>query len=162
MVFTITLSTTYAQMLRKQGGHCFTMEVPGYMQKTFDLNDDASLQYRNDEKSAYLVVIEDAKDHMASVGLNIETPAAFLKTFTDEYLIEAKSRVLGEVTTFENNGYKMAQTELTWSDEEGSYYMLITVTETAGHFYKTLCWTTLKNKALLKPDFIAISKSIKD
>lgn len=156
------MTNSYAQMVRKQGGHCFTMEVPAYMKKTFDLSDAATLQYRNDEKEAYIMVIEDAKDHMESVGLNFDSPSAFLKNFTDDYLKDAKSRTLGAVTTFEQNGYKMAQTELTWSDDDGSYYMLITVTETAGHFYKTLCWTSSKNKQALKADFLAAAKSIKE
>jgi hypothetical protein len=40
--------------------------------------------------------------------------------------------------------------------------MLITVTETNGHFYKTLCWTSLKNKESLLSDFDTMAKSIKD
>ncbi len=75
---------------------------------------------------------------------------------------DAKGRKLVTVTTSEKNGNKHAQTELTMKDKDGEYFMLITVTEINGHFYKTLCWTSLKNKESLLSDFDTMAKSIKE
>ena len=77
-------------------------------------------------------------------------------------MADAKNRKLSQVTEFEINGNKNAQTELTWSTDDTDYYMLITVVESKENFYKILCWTITENKDMLKNDFINISKSLKD
>ena len=161
-IFVVLGFTANAQFTSKTGGHCFTMNVADYMVKAYDLNDVALLQYQSAIKDAYLVVIEDAKDHLESLGMKFNNPTDFLNSFTEDYMKDAKGRKLGFVTTSEANGNKHAQIELTWKDKEGDYYMLITATETNGHFYKSLCWTALKNKESLKSDFDTMAKSIKD
>lgn len=162
LLLVVFIYTAQAQTTTQKGGHCFTMDLPNYFVKTWDLNDAASLQYQSTVKDAYVVVIEDDKEHLASVGMKFNNPTEFLNSFTEDYMKEVKTRKFTPVTTFEANGNKHAQTELTWTDEDGSYYMLITVTETNGHFYKTMCWTSAKNKAALKQDFVNLSKSIRD
>ncbi|MFN3445594.1 MAG: hypothetical protein ACK44D_07630 [Bacteroidia bacterium] len=154
--------TANAQFSTKNGGHCFTMSIPDYMVKAYDLNDVASLQYQSAVKDAYVVVIEDAKDHLESLGVKYNNPSDVLNSFSEDYMKDAKGRKLTPVKTSESNGNKFAQTEFTWKDEDGEYFMLITVTETNGHFYKTLCWTSLKNKEALIADFDTMAKSIKD
>ncbi len=161
-IFVVIGFTANALFSTKNGGHCFTMQVPDYMVKTYDLNDVALLQYQSTIKDAYVVVIEDDKTQLESLGMKYNNPTEFINSFTEDYMKDAKSRKLSTVNTFEHNGYKHAQTEFTWKDKDGEYYMLITVTETNGHFYKTLAWTSLKNKLTLKPDFETMAKSIKD
>ena len=53
----------------KKGGNCFTMDIPEYLTRTFDLNDAASLQYQNTSKSVYVIVIEDDKAQLESLGI---------------------------------------------------------------------------------------------
>lgn len=161
-IFVVLGFTANAQFSIKNGGHCFTMSIPDYMVKAYDLNDVALLQYQSAIKDAYVVVIEDAKDHLEAVGMKYNNPTEFLNSFTEDYMKDAKGRKLGSVNSSEKNGNKHAQTELTWKDKDGEYFMLITVTETNGHFYKTLCWTSLKNKESLLSDFDTMAKSIKD
>ncbi len=161
-IFVVLGFTANAQFSIKNGGHCFTMSIPDYMVKAYDLNDVALLQYQSAIKDAYVVVIEDAKDHLEAVGMKYNNPTEFLNSFTEDYMKDAKGRKLGLVNSSEKNGNKHAQTELTWKDKDGEYFMLITVTETNGHFYKTLCWTSLKNKESLLSDFDTMAKSIKE
>lgn len=146
----------------KQGGHCYSMDIPDYLTKTYDLNDDASLQYQNVTKEAYVIVIDDYKDQLEALGMKFLSAQEFLDNFVNGYNTEAANRQLGEVSVFESNGNGHAQVELTWQEEEVQFYMLITAVESQGHFYKVMCWSLLENKDKLKNDFLAISKSIKD
>jgi len=156
-------SNTFSQnFLTKKGGNCYTMEIPSYLTRTYDLNDVATLQYNNTLKEAYVIVIEDSKDEMTSLGMVFLDSKEFLENFVKEYQIDAEKRTISEITKFESNQNQHAQLEMTWSSEDGDFYMLITSAETKEHFYKILCWTTAENKDKLKNDFLAIAKSIKE
>ena len=152
-------SVTYSP---QRGGNCYTLDIPDYMVRTYKLNEVASLQYQNISKEAYTIVISDSKEQLAEIGVKFIDSKEFLKGFTDSYMADAKNRKLSQVTEFEINGNKNAQTELTWSTDDTDYYMLITVVESKENFYKILCWTITENKDMLKNDFINISKSLKD
>jgi hypothetical protein len=146
----------------KKGGNCFNMEIPNYMTETYNLNDAASLQYNNTLKEAYVIAIEDSKDELKSLGMIFINSKDFLENFTKDYQIDSKNRTISEITEFESNENQHAQVEMTWNNEDGDFYMLITAVETNGHFYKILCWTLLEYKDNLKDDYLTISKSLLD
>ncbi|NJN49913.1 MAG: hypothetical protein HC798_00505 [Polaribacter sp.] len=146
----------------KKGGNCFTLDLPSYLQQTFDLNDVAILQYSNLVKEAYVIVIEDSKAELNSLNMTFESAKEFMQDFTKDYQLEATNRTATDIIEFEANNYKHAQTEFTWDSEDGSIYMMVTIVETKGNFYKIMCWTLLENKDLLRDDYLTISKSLKD
>jgi len=146
----------------KQGGNCFSMDIPDYLTKTFSLNDVASLQYQNISKEAYVIAIEDNKEHLESLGMKFVSAKDFLTYFMKDFHKDDNNRKEGEITEFEANKNQHAQVELTWSADNIDFYMLITSVETTNHFYKILCWTITDNKEKLKNDFVRISKSLKD
>lgn len=146
----------------KQGGHCFTMDIPDYMTKTFELNETSSLQYQNTSKEAYVIVIDDAKDNLESLGIKFINSKDFLENFVTDYKKDSRKRKLSTITEFDFNGNGHAQVELTWKDDNADFYMLITVVETKTHFYKVMCWTINDNVVKLKDDYLKISKSLKD
>lgn len=146
----------------KQGGHSYTVEIPDYMTRTFDLNDVATMEYKNIAKETYMIVIEDSKEELNSVGMTFTGARDFLDYFADDYYAGAENRLMSEVVEFENNGNEHAQVELTWSDPEVNYYMLITTVETETHFYKILCWTLYEYQDQFREDFKRIARSLKD
>ncbi|MCP2045619.1 hypothetical protein [Pontibacter sp. HSC-36F09] len=150
------------QFTERKGGHSYSMEIPSYMVKTYELNDVASLQYFNKNKDAYAIVIEDSKDELETKGMMFENATDFLDSFTADYKKEEKRRKLSKTKAFESNGNKIAQNELKWTDEDGDFFMLITAVETKTHFYKVICWTLAANAPQLKEDFKHLSESIKD
>lgn len=146
----------------KQGGHCYTLDIPDYMVKTYGLNDNATLQYQNTSKEAYTIVIVDTKDELEYLGLKFVDSRDFLDGFMADYMKDAKNRSQSSVTEFKSNNNSHSQVELRWEKDDLKFYMLITVVETKTHFYKILCWTTLENVEKLKNDYLTISKSLKD
>lgn len=146
----------------QKGGHCYTIDVPDYFVKTFNLNDVASVQYENTVKTAFLIVIEDDKERLNSAGIKFLDSKDFLLSFTDGYLLDYDNRAISDVVNFESNGNKLAQSELKWSEDEYDFFMIVTVVETKTHFYKILVWSLESNKNELYDDFQKISKSLKD
>jgi UDP:flavonoid glycosyltransferase YjiC (YdhE family) len=144
------------------GGHIYKISIPEYMVKTYELNDVASIQYQDTTKEAYIIVIEDAKDQLESLGIKFTDAKNFLDEFVVDYKIENEKRSLKNASEFKANGNACAQVELYWTEEETNFFMLITIVESKTHFYKILNWTISENAPNLKNDFIAISKSLKD
>ena len=161
--FFILTSALYSTPFTTQkGGHCYTIDIPDYMISTYNLNDVASIQYENTAKEAYTIVIEDSKSQLESVGIKFMNPNEFLTQFISNYLLDAVDRKLGSTSEFVANGNNHSQTELSWTQEEDKFFMLITVVETKTHFYKILSWSLVENKQTLYDDFMKISKSLKD
>lgn len=156
-------STIMAQSYSTQkGGHCYTLDIPDYMTKTYTLNDVASLQYQNIQREAYTMVIEDEKAELESLGIKFVDAADFLSQFIGEYMVDSQNRKTSPATTFNSNGNPGVQLELEWSDEGNAFFMLVTVVETKSHFYKIMSWTLAENKDKLKYDFQKTAKSLKD
>ena len=164
ILFLITFTTnSFSQNFStKNVGNCFSLEIPNYMAKSYELNDAATLQYNNTVKEAYVIVIEDSKDELNSLSMIFQNPKEFLESFTKEYQVESKNRTISEITEFKSNDNPHAQVEMSWNTENGDLYMLITTVETEAHFYKILCWTIFENKDLLRNDYLTISKSLVD
>lgn len=145
-----------------KAGNCITMEIPSYLTKTYDLNDVAILQYQNVLKESYVIVIDDSKDELNSLGMGFANSREFLENFIKDYKVETINRNISNITEFESNNNNHSQVELSWEEEDGEFYMIITSVETKNNFYKILCWTLLEYKNNLKNDFLNISKSLKD
>lgn len=156
------LQNSFGQLTTQKGGHCYFLDIPDYMVRTFELNDVATLQYMNGGKEAYVVVIEDSKEHLQSTGLKFVNAKDFLESFLKTYHKEAANRKIGKITEFTANNNNLAQAEFTWKDDKLSYFMITTAVESKSHFYKILTWTIAENKDALKEDFIKIAKSLKD
>lgn len=146
----------------KQGGNCYTLDIPEYMTRTYDLNEVATLQYQNTFKEAYVIVIEDSKDELEKAGIKFITAKEFLENFAKDYLVDAKKRKAGPITEFTANGNDHAYMEFTWESDDTDLFMLVTGVETENHFYKIMCWTIKENVDMLKNDFLTISRSLKD
>jgi hypothetical protein len=91
----------YAQatLSEKKVGHIYYLSLPDYMLKTYDLNDVATLQYKNAAKEAYTIVIEDSKEQLEALGIKYTDAEDFLNSFLGDYNKEVKNR---KVTSVKN------------------------------------------------------------
>ena len=161
--FFFVLMYSQAQIFAtKTGGHCFNMQIPNYLTKTYDLNDVATLQYKNALKEAYVIVIDDSKDELEKGGTVFIDAKDFLQYFTSEYLILKEGLTKSEIVEFTSNDNGHAQMEATWKSDNGEIYMILTSVETKEHFYKILCWTLLEFKDTFREDYLKIAKSLVD
>lgn len=158
----ISLSSYSQGFSTQRGGHCYSLEIPDYMTRSYQLNNVASLQYQNTSREAYVIVIEDNKDHLESLGIKFIDSKDFLEDFMKDYKQGTVNRRTSDIQNFDSNGNEHAQVELFWNEDNMDFYMLITAVETATHFYKIMCWTTIEFMDKLAEDYRTISKSLKD
>ncbi len=158
----ITMTAQAQTFSLKKGGHSYTLEIPDYMTRTFSLNDVASLQYMNSTKEAYVIVIDDEKELLESLGQKFTNAEDFLYHFLKTYNKDAEDRKTGEISSFLANGNAHSQVTMTWKNDELSFFMIITTVESRTHFYKILTWTLAENRDLLRKDFLKIAKSLRD
>jgi hypothetical protein len=144
------------------GGYTFTMTIPDYMEKVYDLNEAAALQYANFEKEAYIIVIVDEKAALAYYDLNFEGPTDFLQSFVNEYKVTAQNRQVSPILESTEDGINFAQARFSWTDEDLKFEMLITVAETENKFYNILCWTLSEFTEEVWFDFMEVSKTIRE
>jgi hypothetical protein len=146
----------------RKGGHCYTMDVPDYMTRTFALNDAASLQYQDLSIPAFIIVIEDEKEELQSVDMKFSGPPEFLEFFVNDFKKDATDRRVSPIASFTSNGKEHAQREVVWKEETSEFFMLVTAVDSAGHFYKILCWAPTEARSRVEADFRRVSKSIRD
>jgi len=146
----------------QKGGHAYNIEIPEYMERTYDLNEVATLQYANLSKPAYVIVIDDNKAELNHFDIFFADARDFLSSFLDGFNQDTENRKVGEILSFSVGGNNYAQAQMSWSEPVTDIFMLITVIESPTHFYKILCWTTPNLKDELIDDFLRISSSLKD
>jgi hypothetical protein len=147
---------------KQTGGYTFTMSIPDYMEKVYDLNEAAALQYASFDKEAYVIVIVEEKEALSYFDLDFENPTDFLQSFVSEYKATSQNRKVSPILESTEDGINFAQARFSWTDDDLQFEMLITVAETENKFYNILCWTLSEFTEDVWFDFMEISKTIRE
>lgn len=146
----------------KRAGACIEMQVADHMSRTWDLNESAMLQFRDNKVPAFILVIEDDKGRLQDASMKFGGADDFLEYFVKDFKKDKADRVVEKPRDFQSNGFSHAQTEMYWTEDGMRFFMLVTAVETPGHYYKILCWTTNENKVAMKPEFLRTSASLRE
>lgn len=144
----------------KRDRQCVPRQHTRLYDKTYSLNDAASLQYLNAAKETYVIVIEDSKEQLLAVGSPFESPNEFLDHFKMSFADASSS--LGTEKQLNINGNPAIQVEITKPFKDYNVYYLITVIEGDKHFYKMLAWTIESYKEQYQDDFKKVASSFRD
>jgi hypothetical protein len=117
-------------------GAKYYLLLPSTMEPA-SFNDVASLQYEDQERELYVMVIDESKDKIASFGLDYDLETYMkiaLRTLDSTGLYTYSTRMLGDA--------KALQTELksSWKGKRVVYQL--TCIESNSYFYQVLTWTT--------------------
>jgi hypothetical protein len=169
-LFLITLlsmtTAIFAQSPMKEykAGHTFNISLPDYMGKTADLNSSAAIQYKNEVKDIYGVVIFDTKDELKLLEMNYTSITDFYDDFIKDFLKDEEKRNVSAIKSTKKGDISFIESDATYFDKEinNSIYYLVGVVETKTAYYKVLSWASIDNKDKFKADFQKILYSIKD
>jgi hypothetical protein len=159
IIFSASAQTKFSE---KVAGHVYYLSIPDYMSKTYQLNDNAEIQYQDTARVTYVIGIEDSKESLKDLGTSFNNAQEFYDYFIKDYLVDAENRKVTEPIAFIANGNKCIQSEFTYTADGLDLYFLITIVESKTYFYKILCWTLLESKDKYKQDFVKISSSLRD
>lgn len=144
-------------------GYRFDIEIPAYFVRTYDINEDALLQYYNLNKEAYFLIFQQEKAMLKSKGFYFADIKDYAENLFFEFQKNSRNRVLYEIQTFKiQSSLNVAQAELTFTGSDGKdLFFLLSVIETEHYYFRFFSWTILPNKSALLPDFKAMISSFK-
>lgn len=122
----------------------YSLDIPDYM-KSIDLqNEEASLQYGNEIKGHFVMIIDETKEALINAGLDfsVEDYADFAVDYLKQSLTDAKvKRMTDEVQNI--NGLEAISYKIwgvfTEVDEDIFYYM--TIYKSDNNYYSMSTWT---------------------
>lgn len=144
-------------------GYRFNIEIPPYFVRTYDINEDALLQYYNLNKEAYFLIYQQEKAMLKSKGFYFADIKDYAENLFFEFQKNSRNRVLCEIQTFKiQSSLNVTQAELTFTGSDGKdLFFLLSVIETEHYYFRFFSWTILPNKSALLPDFKAMISSFK-
>ncbi len=127
-------------LIPQEGGTRVQMDIPDFLERTWELNDEAVLQYQNTEKELYAVIIADEKEKLENLGAKFGSLDNFNRYALSDFVIDATQ--VGSPYSFSISKKKAIQTEVRKEVEDIQLFFLFTTVESPSYFYKILVWTT--------------------
>jgi hypothetical protein len=148
----------------------YSMDIPSYMTKSTELNDDASLQFRGILREAYVIVIDESKqefvDFLAAEEMydsTLSIVSNYAKTQLDNTtssmnVISRKTPVRMKI-----NGLNAVKAEIDGVvdgiPEPISYF--VTFVESSEKLYMIMAWTLKEEKEVHRETFEKMAKTFK-
>lgn len=157
--------------LQQISGPGYSMGVPTYMSKATTLNDEASLQFQNIFKEAYVIVIDEDKEKFIKTFLDLssyDTTQSVVDNYGSVQLqsISSRSDVISkkDLKKLKINRMNAVTTELD-AKVEGvnapvSYFL--TFVEGKRKLYFIMGWTLQSKKEVYRTDYLQMRKSFKE
>ena len=159
MTLTGCLKTTTFNEINPKGE--YTVLLPDYLSATGGIHKQASLQYQNEEKEVYALVIDEKKADLEAYDMkyNLDTyyENVVSKPFT-ETLQNAKVNAPGRQDI---NGNKALVAEITGTLNGVGVYYKLAIIETETKFYQVLTWTRADRKEKYENDLTRIIETLK-
>lgn len=145
----------------------YSLEIPSFMQKTTGLNDAASMQYKNDDKELYLLVIDESRksfeDLVKTNALNFEPNLDGYSGILIESLEEgAHVKPKPVLNPKKINGLNAKVTSLTGTVGDEKSYWKIAYIEGKNTYYQVLCWTSPEKQESFEAMMDGIINSFKE
>jgi predicted Zn-dependent protease len=148
----------------------YSMGVPAHMTKATSLNDDASLQFQNIFKEAYVIVIDEDKTeyiNMYKEASVYDTSRSVLSNYTDTQVqsTTANMEVISQksIKTLKINGLKAATTEIDATVEGVKFPItyFLTFIEGKEKLYFIMAWTLQDKKETHRAAFDQMARSFR-
>lgn len=149
----------------------YKMHVPDYMNQSYDLNAEASLQYQNTTKETYVIIIDEDKEEFVEMFQLIGMYDDELSVI-DNYASVQTQSLLENVTveektepkSYEINGLPAVTTEIQGEATGVVYpiYYYMTFIEGADDLYMIMTWTLKESKDTYKGTFEKMVKSFEE
>ena len=149
----------------------YKMHVPDYMEQSYDLNAEASLQYQNIIKETYVIIIDEDKqefvDMFQLIGMYDDEMSVIdnyahvqTESLLENVTVEAKT----EPKNYKINGLPAVTTEIEGEASGVIYpiYYYMTFVEGAENLYMIMAWTLQDSKDTYSKTFEQMVKSFEE
>lgn len=150
-----------------KAGHIFSIKVPFYLIKTYNINPGAVVQYWNEKESIYLLVAEEEKEKLNFSKLYNTSIREYAEGVLNNFQNAFSDFKVISQSNYESNGNKLIQYEISGSinGENGNkseIIMILDVVESPTYFYQVTSWTLASNMDNYKADLKSVAKTLKD
>ncbi len=140
----------------------YSIQLPEYMQPATELHTDASLQYKNEEKDIYTIVIDESKKEMRNYDLHYNLDSYFTAIASQTFIEFIEHGKISTPITKQINGSAAMVAEITGDINQNPVYYKLAVIETDSSFYQILTWTNANNKQTYTHDIDQTIDSFKE
>ncbi len=154
-----TEETTFIEVKIKD---LYSVQMPDYLKPAATLlNEEASLQYSNLERSFYVIVIDEIRSNLTADKKGI-TLVEFFETST--------ANIVGSLTNVQSsnpehikvNGLDAYKITIIGKHDQLTMVYKCTIIESMGHFYQLYCWTITDLLSNNERDMDVILNSFKE
>jgi len=140
----------------------YSVQLPAYLKPSVNmLNDEASLQYSNNERSFYVIVIDEVRANLA-INNKAITLVEFFETST--------ANIVGSLTNVQSsnpehikvNGMDAYKITIIGKHDQLIMVYKCYIIESIGHFYQLYCWTVADLLANNEKDMDTVLNSFKE
>lgn len=140
----------------------YKIMIPDYMSETTSLNDEASLQFQNIFKEAYIIVIDESKEEFISIFKELDSynsDSSAVKNYRDVQLqslhqgINITKQSAPESTKIGGLDAEVVEIEGNVTGVNYKIYYYITFLEGKEKMYMAMAWTLDDRKKKYKPTF---------
>lgn len=159
------------EWLTKSDNEHYEIEIPSYMERRHDLNEQAILQYGYDQVEGlskvqlFCIVLQEMKDSIAKFNLDFSFDAKSYSQICIESLQEGLDTAVfkdPDPHVHDVNGMDCVTAEIDGAKGEAEAFWLLSVFEGQKAFYQVLVWCTAPQKERFKADMYHITKSFKE
>ena len=140
----------------------FSVLIPEYLTPSAGLHQQASLQYQNEEKEIYVLVIDESKADMQAYDLDYDIETYYKNIVSTPFTEKIKNGKVSIPGMQEINGNKALIAEITGILNGIDVYYKLAVIETNKRFYQVLTWTRLDRKENYEKDLLKIIESLRE
>ena len=140
----------------------YSVLIPEYLTPAAGMHQQASLQYQNEEKEIYVLVINESKADMQAYDLNYDIDTYYKNIVSTPFLETLKNGKVSIPGRQEINGNKALVAEITGVLNGIDVYYKMAVIETNKKFYQVLTWTRADRKEKYEKDLFKIIESVKE
>jgi hypothetical protein len=156
LLLTLFSSCTKVKWAQVNVNEKYALQLPDYLEPgTF--YKQASLQFKNEEKEFYLVVLDESRAQIKEYGLEYDLDTYF----------KVSARVLDSTEKVSPirmvlNADSARSAEFTGKISGNDVYYNLVAVETKDNFYKLLIWMLKRDKELYAPDVTRIIHSFRE
>lgn len=167
VAFMLLLVTSCGKRTETVTARHYSLEIPAFLQKTTGLNDAASMQYKNEDKEFYLLVIDEPRksfeDLVSANALSFEPNLDGYSSILLESLEEgAHAKTKPVLAPKKINGLNAKITSLIGTVANESIYWKIAYIEGKSTYYQVLCWTSPEKQKSFELMMDAVIDSFKE
>jgi hypothetical protein len=150
-------------------GSTYSIELPDFMTKSYDLNEEASLQYQNTIRELYAIIIDEQIEDLNYVleeygltDLYSNDLNGYVDLLLEDFLNSVNAEDVSEVQDLKLNGLKAKIIDFNGEVDETKVYYNVAFIEGKERYYQIIVWTLSDRKAKHKEIMKNIVNSFKE